>query len=96
MIISPQNNRVKAHFISVGFFENDHNFFLISFLKSEEFYPYTGNTLDYENLMKDFSNKHYKEATLTIKKDFGNYSLHSYFGTDFESEKIFTSLFYNF
>ena len=96
MIISPQNNRVKAHFVSIGFFEDNHNFFLISFLKSEEFYPYTGNTLDYESLKEDFSNKHYKEATLTIKKDFGNYSLHTYFGTNFESEKMFTSLFYNF
>ena len=49
-----------------------------------------------ESLKEDFSNKHYKEATLTIKKDFGNYSLHTYFGTNFESEKMFTSLFYNF
>ena len=96
MIISPKNNRVKAHFFSIGFFENNNNFYLLSFLKSKQFYPYTGNTLDYENLMKDFTNHDYKEVTLTVKKDFGKYSLHTYLGTDFKNEKLFTSIFYNF
>ena len=77
-------------------FENNNNFYLLSFLKSKQFYPYTGNTLDYENLMKDFTNHDYKEVTLTVKKDFGKYSLHTYLGTDFKNEKLFTSIFYNF
>ena len=96
MIISPQNNRVKAHFLSIGFFKNDSNFLLFSFLYSKQFYPYTGNTLDYEDLMKDFSNTYYKEANIIINKDFGNYSLHTYLGTDLKNERILTSLFYNF
>lgn len=96
MIISPENNRVKAHFLSIGFFENNSNFLLFTFLKSKQFYPYTGNTLDYENLMKDFSNTLYKEANIIIKKDFGNYSIHGYFGSNFENEKIYASLYYNF
>lgn len=96
IIISPQNNRVKAHFLSIGFFDNDNNFFLMSFLRTKQFYPYTGNTLDYENLMRDFSNKFYKEATFTIRKDLGKYSLHASLGSDFKSEKIITSIFYHF
>jgi hypothetical protein len=46
--------------------------------------------------MKDFSNTLYKEANIIIKKDFGNYSIHGYFGSNFENEKIYASLYYNF
>jgi len=96
MIISPQNNRVKSHFLSIGIFENENNYTLLSLLYSNQFLPYTGNTLNYDELAKNFSNSTYKELSIIYKKQIGRYDLHTYFGSNLKNENVMLSLFYNF
>ena len=74
MIISTNNNRVKANFLSIAKYFNKQSL-KINYLRSEEYFPYIGTSLDYNILFPNFENNIYREYNFIYSISFLKYEV---------------------